>query len=138
MARPERYDPEQWKYMNQPDTQVRIREALSNYLRSFLDTAPEGGEKYRAMQVFLMVKKYFERELRLAEESPGADERSSIAIQVLTPLASYLHIDELCQALLDAESAEMPQSPEASPEELEQRIEQWRRFVRLKEEGTEH
>jgi len=139
MARPEQYPPEQWEYMNKPDTQVSIRETLNKYICSFLDTAPEGGEKSRALQVILMVKKYFERELRLAEEPPEDDERSWIAKQVLIPLGSYLNIDKRFQAGLDAESAEMPQSPEASPEELEQMAERWRRFEEwIRQEGKEH
>jgi hypothetical protein len=47
MARPEHYDAEQWQSMNQPEGQRRIRELLSKYLRSFLDSAPEGGETFR-------------------------------------------------------------------------------------------
>jgi hypothetical protein len=140
MARPERYKPEQWKHMNQSETQVRIRAALVNYLGSFLDTAPEGGELSRAREVFLMIKKYFERELRLAEESAEPDqERSEIAEQVLIPLSSYLRIDKAFQTGLAARSAELPQSPEPSPEELDEKIEEWQRFEeRLRQEGKEH
>ena len=113
MARPERYIPEQWEHMNRPETQVRIRAALSNYMRSFLDTAPEGGELSRARDVILMFKEYFERELQTAEELPNPDrDRASIAEQVLIPLASYFHIAELFEAGMAAQRAEIPQSPE--------------------------
>ncbi len=140
MARPERYKPEQWEHMNRPETQVRIRAALSNYMRSFLDTAPEGGELSRARDVILMFKEYFERELQTAEELPNPDrDRASIAEQALIPLASYFHIAELFEAGMAAQRAEIPQSPELSPEELDKKIEEWRRFEeRLRQEGKEH
>lgn len=42
MARPEGYDPKQWQTMNEPGKQQRIRADLNNYMRSYLDSAPEG------------------------------------------------------------------------------------------------
>jgi hypothetical protein len=140
MARPERYKPDQWEHMSRPETQVRIRAALSNYMRSFLDTAPEGGELSRAREVILMFKAYFERELQTAEELPNPDrDRASIAEQVLIPLASYFHIATLFETGMAAKRVEIPQSPELSPEELDKKIEEWRKFEeRLRREGKEH
>jgi len=136
MARRERYNPEQWKYMNLPDTQVRIRAALSNYLRSFLDTATEGGELTRAREVFQMIKEYFEREPRLAEEQPEPDrERADIAETVLIPLGSYFRI----AGKFEAGVANAPPRAELSAEELDEKIEEWQRFEeRLRQEGREH
>ena len=136
MARPERYKPEQWEHMNRPETQIRIRAALSNYMRSFLDTAPEGGELYRARDVILMFMEYFERELKTAEELPNPDrDRASVAEQVLAPLGSYLHIARLFEAGM----AKPTEAPELSEEELDTKIEGWQRFEeRLIREGKEH
>ena len=136
MARPERYNAEQWEHMNRPETQVRIRAALSNYMRSFLDTAPEGRELSRARDVILIFKEYFERELRTAEELPNPDrDRASIAEQVLAPLGSYLHI----ATLFEAGMAKTPEVPELSPQALDANIAEWQRFEeRLRREGKDH
>ncbi len=92
MARPERYDSEQWQSMNQPESQQRIRELLGKYLSSFLDSAPEGGDISRVLEVFAMLTEHFERDLQLAEEDPKAAlepaSTYSIAKLVLMCLAS--------------------------------------------------
>lgn len=135
MARSERYDPEQWQYMTKAETQARIREALSGYLFSFLDSAPEGSELSRVKEVLSMLKKYFEREYRLAEAGDTFDlERSSIAETVLmslSPMMKHLPTDED----LEAEIAKSRNRPPPTPEE----IEEWERFKRwLSKHGVEN
>ena len=51
MTRRECYDSSQWQFMNSPKGQENIRVALKKYLRTFLDSAPEGGELARVNEV---------------------------------------------------------------------------------------
>lgn len=135
MARPERYDPEQWQYMNKPEVQSRIREMLRTYLGSFLDSAPEGAELERVGLVLAMLRKYFERELTLAKEGNEIDSlRYSKAEEVLIALSAakpYLRSDGQVEAWVDEIRHDPPPTQE--------KIEEWRKLEeRLRREGKEH
>jgi hypothetical protein len=134
MARPERYDPEQWRSMNEPEGQERIRTALIRYMQCYLDSAPEGGELERATEMLLILKKYFEQELRLAEEG-GDLERSSKAEQVLrnvAPMIRYVRTDQEIEAGIAKLLAETD-GPPFSPDEIKAGMESFRR--KLSERG---
>jgi len=134
MARPERYDREQWELMNRPETQVRFRKELWSCVRRFLDTSPEGLELSRVREVLLLVRKYFQIDYQVAEESEEFDSaRSSIAFSVLSSLAfaeKLLPTDESLEKMLD----DALQAPPPTPEQREQ----WERLERRKmDEGLD-
>ena len=143
MARSERYDPDQWECMNKPQAQSKIQEALGSYLRSFLDTAPEGSELARVKEVLSMVMRYFEREYQLAEGGATRDpKRSSIAEEVLMALAAArkrIRSDEALDTWLAEIEKEVRSSPPIPPEVLDQETEAWREFEeKLRQQGKEH
>jgi len=68
----QRYDAEQWALMNSPEMQEKIRQekirqSLKGYLRSFLDTAPEGRTQERYLEVLSFLKHYFKKEFEESE-----------------------------------------------------------------------
>jgi hypothetical protein len=126
MARPERYDREQWELMNRPETQTKFRQELWSWLRRFLDTSPEGLELSRAREVLLLVRKYFQIDYQAAEESEEFDlERKTIAFSVLSSLAlaeRLLPTDKRLEKMID----DALQAPPPTPEQMEQ----WERLER--------
>jgi hypothetical protein len=139
MARSERYDASQWRFMNSPEGQEKIRATLKNYLRSFLDSAPEGGELARVQEVLLMVKKYYEQEVRSAKEDGQVDlERDSKATEVLMALAPAMRQIRTDEEV-EVEDAVIRNTPLPSPEKIAEKIEEWERFQRwLSEQGKEN
>ena len=57
-----RYSSEQWEVMNRPETQAKIRQSLTRYLESFLDSAPEGRTYERVLEILWLLRNYFKRE----------------------------------------------------------------------------
>jgi hypothetical protein len=139
MARSERYDASQWRFMNSPEGQGKIRATLKNYLRSFLDSAPEGGELARVQEVLLMVKKYYEQEVRSAQEGGQIDiERDSKATEVLMALAPAIRQIRTDEEV-GVEDAAIRNTPLPSPEKIAEEIEAYERFQRwLSEQGKEN
>ena len=126
MANSNRYDPEQWAFMNRPDTQIKIRNALSGYLRSFLDTAPEHDGSERVKELLAMVKRYFEKELEKAENERDLN-RISASELVLASLSAAIRRMPT-QEQLEQVADTTPATSEA--------VEGWERFERfLEREG---
>jgi hypothetical protein len=134
MARPESYDPEQWESMNKPEGQVRIQVLMTRYIRSFLDTAPEGDELVRVQEVIWILRRYFERELELAEATFDHERNQKAEIALIHLCSSLRGIASLEKRLANA-----PPAPLLSPEELEKKIAEWERFEgSLHKEGKRH
>jgi hypothetical protein len=115
-----RYDPEQWEFMNRPETQERIRQSLKGHLRSFLDTAPDGRTQERFLEVLSLLKTYFKKEL---DESPT--EYTEFVLANLSAAIRGIPTEERLRQVMDA-----PRRPVS--------IEEWERFEKfLEREGLE-
>jgi hypothetical protein len=115
-----RYDPAQWEFMNRPETQEKIRQSLTGYLRSFLDTAPDGRTQERFLEVLSLLKNYFKKEL---DES--ATDYTEIVLATLSAAVRRIPSEEKLREVFDA-----PGRPVS--------IEEWERFEKfLEREGME-
>jgi len=79
--------------MNKPETQDKIRPSLRGYIRSFLDTAPEGRTQDRFLQVLLLLRHYFQIEL---EES--RTEYTDLVLAALNIARKYIPTEEKLRA----------------------------------------
>ena len=135
MARPERYDPEQWEKMNEPGSQQKIRSLLNGYLKSYLDSAPEGRELSRVRSVLMMLRHYFEGETRLAVEA--RDEESPRFLKAQVALG-FLGATDFIQSGEEVETAHRTNLQEAEQMSLTpEDIEKWEEFKRRKLEKGE-
>ena len=105
-----RYDPQQWEFMNRPETQEKIRQSLKGHLRSFLDTAPDGRTHERFLEILSLLKHYFKREL---DESPT--EYTELVLADLSAAIKRIPTEEELRAALAT-----PQCPVS--------IEEWEHF----------
>lgn len=113
-----RYEPDQWQFMNRPETQEKIRQSLKGYLRSFLDTAPEGKTHERFLEILALLKRYFEKELEDSEA-----EYTELVLATLSAAIRRIPSEEELRKAMDT-----PGRPVS--------IEEWDRFERfLEREG---
>jgi len=90
---------------------------MCGYLRSFLDTAPEGGEPERVKELIVIVKQYFEKELERAENDRDSTE---LILATLGAAIRRLPIQEQLEQLKTG----IPDSPPVTVED----VERWQRF----------
>lgn len=94
MARSD-YKASQWQAMNAPEGQRSIHTALQNYVRCYLDTAPDGDELVRAKELFLIIRRYYQRLSRAAldDMSSAIGFKADLVLQYLEPMEKFLHTD---------------------------------------------
>ena len=81
--------------MNAPEGQQRIHTMLQSYVKCYLDTAPKGGELARAKEVFLILRRYFQRVTRAAlddMESP-IGYKADLVLGYLDSMEVFLRTD---------------------------------------------
>ena len=112
-----RYDPAQWEFMNRPETQEKIRQSLKGYIRSFLDTAPDGRTQDRYLEILSLLKTYFKKEL---EES--ATDHTEFVLANLSSAIRMLPTYDRVAAIMNTEASERAETTE-----------EWERFEKFLE-----
>jgi hypothetical protein len=133
---PDRYDPDQWAFMNLPETQEKIQRDLRSAIVRFLDTAPEKALLFRASAVLGILRYYFEEFLTRED---GDDYEKATAEEVLIALSvarRRMRTDEEVEKWL---AEIMAAHPRMTDEELDGKVKQFEELeARLKAEGKEH
>lgn len=130
-----KYTQEQWETMTLPATQDKIFHDLRSSVVRFLDTAPEKQLIFRASAILGILRHYFEQQLA-REDGDAYDTATAEEVLIgLSAARKRMRTDQDVENRL----AEIMAAPPMTDEELDKKVEGWRRLdALLKANGLEH